>query len=200
VPIHPVRTGRQGCRALDAQGQRAALREEEGPDVQEPRKQVILTAVADRNRRGPVQNVTPLPKVQRPRSHRRQGHRRDQPVQPAQARRTGPGTRRAAGAGPRFGDVQKARKERVEEGGRRVIEEPGNRIIVKQGDRIVIRHDEAERFPARRARCQVGAPARRPHRDVLCPLRWDAHRLRDGRQRASAAPLPAAGPMGGNST
>jgi outer membrane protein OmpA-like peptidoglycan-associated protein len=118
-----------------------------GPDVQEPRKQVIPGQPPPTGPKGPVQNVTPLPKGPAP-SLPSQAGPPPGPAGAAPLKRVapGPGPAGPAGAGPRFGDVQKARKERVEEGGRRVIEEPGNRIIVKQGDRIVIRHDEAERF------------------------------------------------------
>ena len=104
--------------------------------------------------KGPAQGVAPLPKGPGPAGP---------PVGGAGGAATlKRGPQAPSGAGPRFEEVQKARKERIEAGGRRVIEEPGNRVIVKQGDKIVIRHDEAERF-------------RRGGRDVRSVRRADGH-------------------------
>jgi outer membrane protein OmpA-like peptidoglycan-associated protein len=117
-----------------------------GPEGMEPRKQVIPGQPSPTGPKGPAQGVVPQPKGPGP-SLPSQAGPAPGPAGAAPFKRgPGPGPAGPAGAAPRFGDVQKARKERVEEGGRRVIEEPGNRVIVKQGDRIVIRHDEAERF------------------------------------------------------
>jgi len=120
MPIHPSATGRQGCRALDAQGNEQPF---ERRRVRMYKSRASRSSLDSRRRqdRRAGQNVTRYRKVQRlaPIAGRAPP---GPAVQPRSARRTGPGPQGRLG-GATFSALRAEGPQgaRVEEGGRRVI-------------------------------------------------------------------------------